>query len=466
VITQVWKYHKLPLLLSLVSLLLYYYFGNILERSNFTTLISLYAGLFILFYIIVQKGKSDFWLLAGIAVLFRFIFLPLIPNLSQDFYRFIWDGRMLTQGLNPYLTTPQSFIETGQFSIVAQAQELYAGMGQLNGSHYTNYPPLNQLCFAIASLFGGKSIASAAIVLRLIIILADIGIIILGKRLLQRLGLPIHNIFWYALNPFIIIEMTGNLHFETVMLFFVVWSLYLLAKGRWIWSAVLFACSISLKLLPLLLLPFFLQYFLSNKGKYSWLRFRESIKNLPKLVYFYLVVIGVIVLSFAPFLTGEFADNFGATIGLWFKNFEFNASIYYLIRWYGYQTIGWNIIADVGPKLPLYVLGIILLLTFFRNNKKMIPMITAMVLGISAYFLLSTTVHPWYVATPLILCVFTRYRFPLVWSFTIMLSYSAYGLTGFNENLGLVALEYGIVIGYFIWEVFALGRKKDLLPSR
>lgn len=401
----------------------------------------------------VKKGRSDFWLLAAIAILFRLLFLPLIPNLSQDFYRFIWDGRMLTQGLNPYLTTPQSSIEAGNFSIVAQAQELYAGMGKLNGSHYTNYPPLNQLCFAIASFLGGKSIIGVATALRIIIIAADIGIIITGKRLLQRLGLPIHNIFWYALNPFVIIEMTGNLHFETVMLFFVVWSLYLLAKGKWIWSAVLFACSISLKLLPLLLLPFFLQYFLSQNGKMLWYRFRESIKNLPKLIYFYLIIIGAIALSFSPFITGEFADNFGATISLWFKNFEFNASIYYLIRWYGYQTIGWNIIAAVGPKLPLYVLGIILLLTFFRNNKKMIPMITAMVLGISTYFLLSTTVHPWYVATPLVLCVFTRYKFPLVWSFTIMLSYSAYGPTGFNENLSLVALEYALVIGYFIWEV-------------
>ena len=460
-IAKIWKYHKLPLLLSLVSLLLYYYFGNILIRSNFNTLFGLYTSLFILFYFIVKKGKTDFWLLAGIAILFRLVFLPLIPNLSQDFYRFIWDGRMLIQGFNPYLTTPQSFIEANQFSIVSQAQELYNGMGELNGSHYTNYPPLNQLCFAMASLLGGKSIAGVAAMLRIIIIAADIGIIIIGKKLLQRLGLPIHNIFWYALNPFIIIEMTGNLHFEAVMVFFVVWSLYLLIKGRWIWSAVLFAFSISLKLLPLLLLPFFFQYFLSQNGKMKWYRLRETIKNLPKLVYFYIIILTVIALSFAPFLTGQFAENFAATISLWFKNFEFNASIYYLIRWYGYQTIGWNIIADVGPKLPLYVIALILLITFLRNNKKMISMITAMVFGISAYFLLSTTVHPWYLATPLVLCVFTRYRFPLVWSFTIMLSYSAYGPEGFNENLALVALEYGIVIGYFIWEVFTLGRKKS-----
>ena len=468
-IAQAWKYHKLPILLSLLSFVLYWFFAYQLERSNFLVLLGLYAGLFGLFYSIVQKGKTDFWLLGGIAVIARLIFLPVIPNLSQDFYRFIWDGRLFLQGMNPYLYTPESFISTGQTTIVAQAQELYEGMGGLNASHFTNYPPVNQLCFVIAALFAGKSITGAAMVFRILILIADVGTLIVGKKLLQRMGLPIHHIFWYVLNPFIIIEMTGNLHFESFMLFFVVWALYLLHKGKWFWSAVLVGVSISVKLLPLLLLPLFFQWFM-GAIHFEKVRFCESasslFKNTKRLVLFYLVVLGTVALTFAPFLTGEFAQNFGASIALWFQKFEFNASIYYLIRWYGYQTIGWNIIADVGPKLPIVVLGIILLITFLRKNHTMIAMITAMMFSIATYFLLSTTVHPWYVATPLILCVFTRYRFPLVWSFTIILSYSAYGANGFQENLGMVALEYGIVIGYFIWEVFFATRKKALLTSR
>lgn len=473
-IAQAWKYQKLPILLFLLSLIVYAFFAYSLERSNFPLLISLYSSLFALFYIIVQKGKTDFWLLALFAMLLRLVFLPVIPNLSQDFYRFIWDGRMLLEGINPYSYTPESFINAKQYTIVAQAQELHQGMGGLNASHFTNYPPINQLCFAIAAIFSSKSIVGATIVFRALILIADIGTIILGKKLLQSMGLPIHTIFWYALNPFIIIEMTGNLHFESVMLFFVVWALYLLHKGKWFWSAVLLGISISVKLLPLLLLPLFFQWFMTSNNALQWCSpinrnmLRSSIpillQNTKKLVLFYLVALGTIALTFAPFLTGEFVNNFGASIALWFQKFEFNASIYYLIRWYGYQTVGWNIIADVGPKLPIVVLGILLLITFLRKNSTMIEMITAMLFSIAIYFLLSTTVHPWYVATPLIFSVFTRYRFPLVWSFTIMLSYSAYGSEGFNEHLGFVALEYGIVIGYFIWEVWTL-RKKDLLTS-
>jgi alpha-1,6-mannosyltransferase len=454
VIQELWKYKKLPLLFALLSLVFYSAFAYDLERADFIKLITLYGGLFFCFYKMIQTGKSDFMLLAGMAVALRLVFLPVIPNLSQDFYRFIWDGRMLVQGINPYLSTPESHILAQNFDIVAQSQALYDGMGALNGSHYTNYPPLNQLLFAIAGGFAGKSIVGSAIVFRIIMLLADIGIIILGKKLLQKLGLPIYHIFWYALNPFIIIEMTGNLHFEPVMLFFVLASLYALVTQRWICSAILLACSVSTKLIPLLFLPLFLQYFLSNAGQSKWFHLRENAKRIPRLLLYYVLVLATVFISFLPFLTGEFAVNFGASIALWFQNFEFNASVYYIIRWIGFQTIGWNIIADVGKILPLIVIGVLLLLTFFRKNGKAQQLITVMLLGISFYFLLSTTVHPWYAATPLLLCVFTKYRFPVVWSFTIMLSYSAYGVDGFHENLWLVGIEYVAVIGFFIWEVF------------
>ena len=90
-----------------------------------------------------------------LAFAFRAVFILAIPNLSQDFYRFIWDGRMILEGINPYLNTVESFISRGVFP-VSQAQELYDGMGTLNASHFTNYPPIKQLCFVLAGLVSGN----------------------------------------------------------------------------------------------------------------------------------------------------------------------------------------------------------------------------------------------------------------------------------------------------------------------
>ena len=181
------KQQKTTLLLALAAVLGFWFFAYELERSNFPLLISLYGVLVGMCYLLVQKGKTNFWLLAGIAILIRLIFLPVVPNLSQDFYRFIWDGRMLAQGLNPYLTRPQDYIEESNFSIVAQAQQLYEGMGTLNGSHFTNYPPVNQLVFVIAGFLSGKNVIGGMVILRLSIILADVGTIIYGKQLLQKM---------------------------------------------------------------------------------------------------------------------------------------------------------------------------------------------------------------------------------------------------------------------------------------
>ncbi|MBW2936892.1 mannosyltransferase [Aureisphaera sp. CAU 1614] len=423
-------------------------FAYDLVRSDFTKLISLFGGLFILTYQLTKMYGWNFKLLLGLGIFFRIIFLFATPNLSQDFYRFIWDGQVLMQGYSPYLVSPETYLQNPSLAgfVIPQAEVLYQGMGMPSIANFTNYPPMNQLCFALATYFGGKSIIGSVIGLRIIIILADMGILYFGKKILEKLNLPIQNIFWYFLNPFIIIELTGNLHFEGVMLFFFVVSIFFLQKKKWLLSAVFLGLSVSTKLIPLIFLPIFFQWFW--KKEYS---FPEGIANLTK---YYLVALGTVIITFLPFISSEFMTNYLATNALWFQNFEFNASIYYIIREIGFQIVGWNIIETVGKILPLIVIAFIIGITFFRKNTSLIQLVSAMLFSISFYFLLSTTIHPWYVATPLLLCIFTKYRFPVVWSATVMLSYIAYNGIMVEENFWLITLEYGIVAGYAIWEIF------------
>jgi Gpi18-like mannosyltransferase len=377
--------------------------------------------------------------LAVIALLFRLVLLFAIPNLSQDFYRFIWDGKLILEGLNPYLSIPGRALSGAE---VPFDEKLIDGMGNLSAGNFTNYPPISQFCYAIAAWIGGKSILGSIIVMRFLIIAADFGTLWFGRKLLQKFKLPEHRIFWYALNPFIIIELTGNLHFEGVMLFLLIASLYFLLQKKWVWAAVLFGLSVSTKLLPLMLLPLFFNYFRKNKRL-----------GLAKLVGYYAIVSVVALLTFFPFLDSALLQNLGSSLALWFQKFEFNASVYYIIRWIGYQIVGWNIIATVGKILPMIVLAVVLGLAFFRKNNSSPQLVVSMLFAVSAYFFLSTTVHPWYIATPLLFSIFTKFRFALVWSFVVFLSYSAYDKTGVDENLWLVALEYLVVFGVLIYEL-------------
>ncbi|MDN3595452.1 mannosyltransferase [Zunongwangia endophytica] len=448
------------------TIALYWSFAYDLDRSDFPKLFTLYVALFFLSFKLIQLLKTRFWLLAGAALTFRVIFIFALPTLSQDFYRFIWDGRILANGINPYLSTPDLLMENAHFGSISQAKELVSGMGSLSASNFTNYPPVNQFIFAISGWLSEQNIFSSVVIFRLFILLADFGILLYGRKLLKSLNLPEHQIFWFILNPFVIIECFGNLHFESVMGFFIILTFYLLQKQKWIFAAFVLGISVSVKLLPLMFLPLFLKFFSSKKNPSEIIQNRgltapisiiiadlKSV-NWTKLLGFYAVVLLTVILSFLPFYNSAFLSNFSESVGLWFQKFEFNASIYYIIRWIGFQVKGYNIIADAGKILPMITLLIILGLSVFSKNKSLKSLILSFLFTICAYFLLSTTVHPWYIVTPLLLSVFTKYRFPIVWSFMAILSYSAYANPTFQENLWLVAIEYLVVIGFLLAEIY------------
>ncbi|SNR17552.1 glycosyltransferase 87 family protein [Tenacibaculum jejuense] len=439
------KRNSTILLVALFSSVLYYFFAYHTVRTQFTQVVTIWLLLFSGYYLLTKKTKIPTNYYLTIAIVFRLIFIATIPNLSQDFYRFIWDGRMIFEGFNPYISLPEIFINEGNYPI-KQATELYAGMGAMNGSHFTNYPPINQLCFYIAALLSNESILGAAIVMRVIIILADIGIFYFGYKLLKNLNKNPNLIFLYLLNPFIIIELTGNLHFEPVMLFFFVWALYNLQKKNWILSAFLIAFSINVKLIPLLFLPLFFFWFIKKENNIQWNQF-------GKLILFYSIIILMSIALFVPFFSNELIDSYTNSIGLWFRNFEFNASFYYILREIGYMFRGYNEIATIGKITPVLTILFLAYLTFFKRNNLFETLATSMLFGLSFYYFTTTTMHPWYLATLIVLSIFTKYRFPLIWSAMIILSYQAYANTPWKENLWFVFVEYLVVYLFMFYEI-------------
>lgn len=140
------------------------------------------------------------------------------------------------------------------------------------------------------------------------------------------------------------------------------------------------------------------------------------------------------------------------SVRLWFVSFEFNASVYYLVRELGYWITGYNTIEKTGPVLALITLCGIGLYWIRYIWKHSPDWSTAMLYVLTFYFFMATTVHPWYLASLLCLGIISMRAYPVVWTFLVYLSYSHYKDGGFQENYLLIATEYVLLIGWIMWE--------------
>ena len=432
-------------LLFIFSALLYFFIEYEIIRYETSKLLIAFAVLFLLYGWIIKSLKDEdvkFWVIASIA--FRLILLFALPNLSDDFYRFIWDGHLMAGDYHPFAELPRYYIDH-QLNISGIDQTLFSKLN--SPDYFTVYPPVSQFVFLLSVKLAPHSLLGSVLVMRSLIIVAEIGSLFLIQKILLRYKLPFKNVLLYALNPLVIIELTGNLHIEAFLIFFLVISFWFLTKENMIASSVTFALAICTKLLPLIFMPLLLT-------RLGWKR----------AVQYYVITGLCCVLLFVPMLSMEIISGFRESIGYYFQKFEFNASIYYLVREWGYWTYGYNIIQTAGWKLGLVSTLVILsyAIWYYRENSRVefqihrvnnISLFTAFLFVLSIYFGFSTIVHPWYITTLVAFSVFSNYRFGLVWSALVVLTYSGYSSTGFQENLWLTASEYFLVIGFLAYEL-------------
>ena len=435
----------LKYILAIVFAAVYVCFGYFLERENFQHLTILFGLGFVLyfFFVLTTNDKKETDILLWISMIFRLIFIVAIPCLSDDYFRFLWDGKLFVNGINPYLFIPSEIINTDVAETAGLTQELYNGLNSPN--YYTVYPPINQLIFSIGGFFSKFGLLAGIIAIRVPILIAEFFLIKYIRRLLESLELPHHHVLWYALNPLVIVELSGNLHFEGMMLLCIVVGIYWLIANKWAGAAIWWAMAISIKLIPVLFLPVLLKRL-----------------GIVKSVWFYAITALALAFTFLPFLDQKLIEYLFSSIDLYFRNFEFNASIYYVIRWLGFKQVGYNIIQQVGPILPIITFILVIIIYFYKNNTWQ-DVLKKMFFAYTIYLLLATTVHPWYIINLVLLSVFVRNcRYAIVWSMLAVLSYAAYITNDYQENHLFIALEYTIVIGWLCFEWF---RSKKLSLS-
>lgn len=417
--------------------LFYIYLAFFLEREQFIPFIFCMLLLFAQM-VFIWRDQWSIKQIQWLGIFYRLLFLFSMPALSDDFYRFLWDGMMNLNGVNPFDSLPS------EVNLSFQHKELL--LQNMNSpDYYSIYPPISQLTYTLGALGLKNSLALALILLKLPIFFAEVGIVLLLPKMLKALHFNPNNSVFYILNPLVIVETVGNLHFEGIMVLFLALAVYSFIQKKDLLGAILLGFACSVKLLTLMLLPLMLV-------KYP----------IKRAMTIYVVTLVVFVLSWLPFYNSNAVLHFLASFQLYFQTFEFNASLYYVFREIGYYLYGYNIIQSLGKILPMMTL-IILLLVMWR--KKVIDwssfFIKAMFVFI-VYYGLASIVHPWYVILPLFLSLFTPYRSVVLWSFLILLSYSAYQFQGVKENYFLIALEYMLFGGYLSWELLTKSRYQSM----
>ena len=429
----------------LISAICYYFIAFHTLRTDHLQLFSLVGLLFgclaVTYYYAKHITSLRFWF--NTAVILRCIFLFSTPTLSDDYYRFAWDGHVVVEGYNPYQFTP---IRSPQKLTMEMSQfELLSKMNSLD--YYSVYPPVLQAIFAATSYASGDNLLENVMLLKLFILIFECISLYLLFQLLNYLKQPPERWLLYALNPLIIIELIGNVHFEAVMITGLLATFYFLTLQRNHIAAVCFTLAIGAKLLPLIILPLIWVKLGWKKG----------------FIFATIVGLGIIVM-FLPFISMEMIHHMSKSLNLYFQTFEFNASLYYIFRWLGFQWSGYNMIATIGIINAVLTLGLILWVSFRKKeNWQQTLQQVMMIMGI--YLLFSSIVHPWYIASLLLFSVFTQYRFTIVWSAVAFLSYYTYQEETYTENMALVAVEYLLVAGFLIYEIWRLKKTTHLVTN-
>lgn len=302
-----------------------------------------------------------------IALLLRALAFWWPPLLSDDVWRYLWDGLVQTYGYSPFLHEPRDATFNFLHGHLAFERMNSAGV-------YTVYPPLSQLLFlpgAAAARLTGSAWAGIYVI-KLTMLLCEVGALLLLSRLVSPRSLLL-----YAWHPLVVIESAGQAHTEAPLVLMLVATLSAMQNVRPALAGAALGAAVWLKLYPLVLLPF-----LWRRG--GWRAILGS-------------ALALVVLA-APYMSIEAARNVQTSLALYVGRFEFNALPYFWAR----DLANW--LEPSKTDMGKLAVGQFLQTTFFLlvpallliDRRRSWRLGTAMAVVLLLFFGLSTTIHPWY----------------------------------------------------------------------
>jgi hypothetical protein len=362
------------------------------------------------------------YFLAGLSLVLRFVFMPLHPIGSDDYYRYVWDGKVQAHGINPYKYAPADTALNILHSDKLPRLINFPDMKSI-------YPPLTQIIFYLSYLIADESFTGIKLFLLLSDLLTLWGILLV----LKKLKLPYKNILLYALCSLPIFQFFIDAHLDGFGLPLFIFTIYFYLDNRKLLSLIFLAASICVKPLGLILVPIF---FFSEK------EFKSKIKVIIIPALF-------CILMYLPyFFTGS---PFQALINFT-ENWTFNGIIFNIL----------DLIFRDNQRTRL-ICGIIFIIVYLPIILNRKDLITKIYLSIFLLFIFSPVVHPWYLNWLAVLLPFIPRWSGLAYvslisltSFTI-LNYQLNGI--WKEYIPVLVLEYIPVLLLFGYELFGIWKK-------
>jgi alpha-1,6-mannosyltransferase len=206
--------------------------------TQIVSLVSFKIILGVYFFIAVINIKKildkRIWLplIVFVGLVSRVILIPSTPVLEDDFYRYLWDGAVIANGINPFKYSPLE-VEKDSLQVLEELIHLKNKSGEvfenINHRHIRSiYPMFAQATFGAAYFISPWQTWAW----KLVLFLFDILLLFILFRLLKYLKLPLIFISFYWLNPIVLHEFYSAAHMDLLALPFVILSLFFVIKKK------------------------------------------------------------------------------------------------------------------------------------------------------------------------------------------------------------------------------------------
>ena len=360
--------------------------------------------------------------IAAIAVLMRIPVVLSPPYLSTDVYRYVWDGRVIAAGINPY-----RYVPADPHLEALRDTEIFPNINRAD-SAVTIYPPFAEVIFLTVT-----RVSESLTAIKAAMVGFELITFVLLVSLLAAESLPTGRVAVYAWRPLPLWEFAGSGHIDAALIALVMAALWAARRGRNGQTGLFLAGATLTKLYPAVLLPAFFR---------RW-RWAMPLIFVAGIIVGYLPFIGAgwRVFGFLPGYAGE-------------EGFDAGGAGFYLLSLLRYLPpltglSGQAYVIDAAALLVALAAAIVLT----RDNTGS-PVAGAILA--TTFTILVSPHYPWYFAWLIVFACFIR-SVALLWLTTACLL-----LYLVPVGLHIVRNDYRLAVESVIYGPFAVLAAIDL----